>query len=132
MRASTSCWAAVCGSGGNSSLETSRVGIGVSVDRPWRMPGRTLNAWRLSVLMVDSLLWRRRSATQGASLISATSWAIAVAEHLAHGLRLAQVKPAPIRPRWRGRSGICAWISGHDLAAARRAGARIGRLIGIV
>ena len=54
MRASTSRWAAVCGSGGNSSLETSRVGIGVSVERPRRMPGRMLNAWGLWVLMVGS------------------------------------------------------------------------------
>src|SRR5262249_21660101 len=31
IRCSTSCWAAVCGCGGNSSLETSRVGSGTSV-----------------------------------------------------------------------------------------------------
>ena len=36
IRSSTSRWAAVCGSGANSSLDTSRVGSGISLRSPWR------------------------------------------------------------------------------------------------
>src|SRR5688572_26829826 len=45
IRCSTSFWAAVCGSGGNSSLETRRVGSGTSLASPRRMPRRTRKAW---------------------------------------------------------------------------------------
>src|SRR5262252_1961098 len=51
---STRCCSAVWGRGGNSSLETSRVGMGVSVLSPWRMPGRTRNAWGLPLVMLAS------------------------------------------------------------------------------
>ena len=44
MRCSTRRWAAVCGSGGNSSLETSFVGKGSSEASPRRMSGRTWKA----------------------------------------------------------------------------------------
>src|SRR3984893_5670166 len=43
--------AAVCGSGGNSSLETSRVGRGISERSPRRMPGRMRKAWGLEFVM---------------------------------------------------------------------------------
>ena len=51
MRSSTRRWAAVWGSGGNSSFETSRVGRGVSEARPWRMSGRTWKAWGFPFVM---------------------------------------------------------------------------------
>jgi hypothetical protein len=44
MRASTACWPGVCGSGGNSSFETSRVGRGTSVLTLRRKPGRRRKA----------------------------------------------------------------------------------------
>jgi hypothetical protein len=55
IRSSTARCAAVCGSGGNSSLETRRVGSGTSLRKPRRMPGRMRKAWRLSTGIVASL-----------------------------------------------------------------------------
>src|SRR5882762_9095467 len=54
IRASTARCAAVCGNGGNSSLETSRVGSGTSVRSPRRMPGRMLKAREFALVMLGS------------------------------------------------------------------------------
>src|SRR5205823_5857064 len=54
IRFSTARCAAVWGNGGNSSLETSRVGSGTSVRRPRRMSGRMRKAREFSWVMMGS------------------------------------------------------------------------------
>src|SRR5947207_14033420 len=54
IRSSTARCAAVCGNGGNSSLETSRVGSGTSERSPRCMSGRMRNAREFSWVMMGS------------------------------------------------------------------------------